>query len=420
MNIHILFGITGDLSRKKVIPALKKLSDELMVQTGADQIFCIGAGRKPEPPQEFLSLPKSSYVQGDLFQKKLYQKIAKTVEKDIVAQYLHRGVKEITLTIYSSLPPDIHEPVIKNAMEYIITVLSKKIKTKYKKNLKVKIAIEKPLGTGLQSAKHLIQIFEGYKDIADFYYVDHYLAKDALIELESIGNTNPLVLESALTTTDIQEITVHLYEKIGIEGRGNFYDPVGALYDVGQNHLLQVLARTILLQMQIISASKSTVQEENRKEKIIALPSIATILNSLAVQGQIVFGQYKGYQDVEAVPKGSKTETFFHVSFSLVGSIAKKFPGLSSIKYTISAGKALSTSKSGIEIIAKKKKLHIDFAKGIHDAYFNVFKSIYEGNHMRFADADSILASWKIAERIKKLKTKSDLIVYTNTRDIIS
>lgn len=416
MNIHILFGITGDLSRKKVIPALRKLTDELLMQTGADQIFCVGAGRKPEPPQEFSNVPNSSYVQGDLLNKKLYQKIVETIEQNILSKFMHEGIKQVTFTIYSSLPPDIHESILKNSVQYIVTVLSRKIKTKYKKRVKVKIAIEKPLGTGLQSAKHLLQIFERYKNIADMYYVDHYLAKDALIQLEAIGGTNPLVLESALVDTNIKEISVHLYESFGIDGRANFYDPVGALYDVGQNHLLQVLARIILLQMQVILASKYTSQ----REKSVVLPSIATILNSLALQGKIIFGQYKGYQDIELVPKGSKTETFFHVSFALVGPILKKFPELDSIKYTISAGKALPTSASGIDIITKKKKLHIDFAKGVHDAYFNVFTSIYTGDYMRFADPESIVASWKIAERIKKLKTKSNLIVYTNTHDIFS
>ncbi len=418
MNIHILFGITGDLARKKVIPALKTLADTVCAQTGTQGLFFIGAGRKPVPPVEFSSLQQSTYIQGDLLQKKLFQSIKAVIEKDILPKHITKDVEVVTITVYSSLPPDVHESIVQSTIEHVIGPIKKHVAKRYKAELKTNIVIEKPLGTNVESAKHILDVFEKTKNNSmHFYYVDHYLAKDALIQLERVSEICPLLLASTFGSSELKEITAHLYETFGVEGRGSFYDPVGALYDVGQNHLLQVLARAIRIRIKVILAQKAQVGQVGDKTK--NLPSVATILASLAIQGKMVFGQYKGYLDVEYVKKDSKTETFFHVSFGVTGPLLKKYPELKDIKYTISSGKAVSVQKSGIDLIYKKQKNHIDFSRGNHDAYFNVFKAVYDHDTSVFADSESIVASWKVAERIKKLKTKADLVVYTHTRDII-
>lgn len=435
MNAFVLFGITGDLAKTKVIPALSRLS-------ASGNFVFIGAGRKPLPPIEFEILPNSTYVQGDIQSTDLHNKISKIIEEKIKGlseanESIIKGSTKfsatglhINLIMYSSLPPELHEIVAKRFSEShkkLIKTYAFNHTSKKKISIDAKILIEKPVGNSLNEAKKSITEFAEIKKTGfNVLYVDHYLTKEAILGLETMSVLNPELLVKILPSKAIKEIKVVLYEKEGIRDRGAFYDKIGALYDVGQNHLLQTLVNMIVF------------IEGNPKVKKMA------ILKRLQIYGSPVFWQYHGYTHEKNVDPNSMTETFFSASFKLKGAKAEKSEkfgetdgtldadkNLDTI-FTISSGKALELNKSGIEVHFHNNfnnssqnldQIFIDIKKSKRDAYEIMFETALSNDHTlhtsRFAKEDEIIECWKIVERLKKLKTKVNLVVYKKLHDIM-
>lgn len=401
MNIFVLFGITGDLAKNRVIPALKKVS------LGGDFVF-IGAGRKPEPIPEFLTLPNSTYLAGDLGETKLYKKISILIEKVIKAKIKQNKSGQrspINITFYSSLPPNLHVQVAQNFSQSLLNI-NKFIKS-IKTEVRIKFLIEKPIGNSLEEAKLAISKFSNIeKSGFEVLFVDHYLAKETLLNLEQLYLSNPKLLESLLLSDGIREIKVVIYEKEGIKDRGMFYDKVGALYDVGQNHLLQILSIFGV----ILNSAK------------ISHKSKLAVLKNLQIYGSPVFWQYNGYTKEKNIPIDSTTETFFSASFRLKSN-------KNNILFSMASGKALDMDKSGVEVHFHdnnktnhiKPSLFIDLKNSTRDAYEIIFEGIAKENINipMFANEEEVIESWKIVERLKKLKTKANLVVYKKLHDIL-
>lgn len=416
MNIFVLFGITGDLARKRIIPALINLYESSAVKGGT---FHIGVGRKPEPISEFKSLPNSLYIQGDLDKEITFKKITAQIEKVLKLDNKKSSKlsesEAINIIFYSALPPNLHLGVA----NYIAKIVFSNIRqSKNKRNFNFKILIEKPIGNNLEQAKEIIDGINNLesKDLK-INYVDHYLAKEALIDLQKLFYIQPSLLFKVLDPQKIKEIKAVIYDSKNIAGRGIFYDKVGALNDVGQNHLLQILS-TIAGMVQVYSQNISAKHAKNPINKI-------AILKNLQIDGDPVFWQYKGYIKEKDVDPNSKTETYFSAKFRLKNSKFK-------ISYIISAGKALDMDKSGIEIHYNDNSpsIFIDFKVEEKDAYEILFEkallketessnSPKKTNINFFANKDEIIESWKIVERLKKLKTKANLVVYKKLHDII-
>ncbi len=419
MNIFILFGITGDLAKKKVIPALVKLNEEQETKSGTAESFFIGVGRKPLPPEEFAMFKAGTYVSGDLHSSPLYRKILAQIKKQISAS---KRLVRLNLVMYSALPPDMHVKIADFFRKEIGTPLSVQIEKKTKSLLRAKkqgitlnmrLVIEKPIGSSLKDAESIFAKFQKFPPIYDFYFVDHYLAKQPLVYLERLAMSNPRLFCKNLGSHHLRELKVVLYEQLGVAGRGAFYDSVGALFDVGQNHLLQVMSTCLLLRHKIMCAEGDPKQQKLRINKAI-------ILDKLRLCGQPQFGQYAGYATTPNIAPQSATETFFNISFKAPDKDARSIHALKDVVCTITSGKALPVSRSGIELwYGNGKSDFIDLSKGSKDAYQMLFEAVLEGDKSLFAEREEIVAAWKIAERAKKLKTKTGLIVYRKPRDIL-
>ncbi len=393
MNIFVLFGITGDLAKNRVIPALKKVS------MSGDFVF-IGAGRKPTPIDEFKTLPNNTYISGDLSDQKIYKKIADQVEK--VIKKHKSGLGPINLILYSSLPPSLHTIVAENFSQNI-----KKVAGKYLKR-PIQVLVEKPIGNSLEDAKKAINDFSRLESRGfEVKFVDHYLAKESLINIEQLFASNPKVLEALLPAQEIREIKAVIYEKEGIKDRGVFYDKIGALYDVGQNHLLQILS--------VFGVILNSGAKISHKSKL-------SFLKNLQIQGSPVFWQYKGYTEEKNIPKDSTTETFFSATFKLKNQ-------KHNILYSMASGKALDMDKSGVEVHFhdNKPSIFIDLKNSSKDAYEIIFENSIKSDAgatpslsiPMFATEEEVIESWKIVERLKKLKTKANLVVYKKLHDIL-
>ncbi len=411
MKAVILFGITGDLARKRIIPALSAIQTSTAGIDAYIPVFAIA--RKEVPPVEFGTLKNAYYISGELDHDKTYLKLAKQIQVVFKEQYKNTGTKNkrLDVFIYSSLPPHMHSAV----MAYFNTFVADKLGKKFKDNFSFTFLVEKPIGNDLKSAEAEFKKIESIIPIEKIKFIDHYLAKDTLIHLRKACLANPFLFRETLGSSDLQSIELLMLETIDVATRGAFYDKVGALFDVGQNHLLQMLAEIMKLRIAVTQTAHGI---DSSKVKI----SKSDIIKNLVLDGLPIYGQYAGYNDIVGVDKNSKTETFFDVRAGLSIVFAKKIGVAGNIKFKLSSGKKLGTKKSGIVLTFKnKKEIFIDMEPAVKDAYQNIFESVLlnlVGDEL-FTNKEEILASWKFVSRAKKLKTNSDLIVYTSLRDIM-
>lgn len=383
MNIFILFGITGDLAKKKVIPALLELERESGLSTG-EQI-ALGIGRKKLPPDEFLSLKKRKYITGEVDTNSTYKKIKKELYSIV-----RKGQSDsINLIVYSSLPPHLHIVV---ATLFEKWAIDRKLNKKF--NVHLRFLFEKPIGTDLLSATSDIAKLKKLYDSTQLYFVDHYLFKESLTTMRKVLELHPNLFASSLGSSDISSMESVIYEDVAVNGRGVFYDAVGALNDIGQNHILQMLAEGIQI--------REKAQGMKSKTK-------AQIISSLKIVNNPIFGQYKNYLQVDGVRDKSQTETFFRVEAMY-----------KDLKCIISGGKALGIKKTGLLFRNQKHgtEIFLDMSIGKKDAYVSMFMEAIKGNQLAFANEEEIIAGWRFVKRAKQIKTKKN-IVYNNLHDII-
>lgn len=425
MNKVVLFGITGDLAKQKLIPALFKLYSNGLLPK--DSRF-FGFGRKAFSRSEFglfidECLQKKNgrggdilidpaeiadffenfeYIQSELDDDKGYKELAGKIDEE----------KDKAL-FFLSLPPQfqatVSEKLIKN------NVLGRKFAGTRK------IALEKPFGYDSRSAVELQNLLSLYLDESQILRVDHYAAKQALIDLETAAYSG--IFDGMLGKENVKSIEITFNEEIDVSNRGLFYDSVGALNDVLQNHVLHILGTVLVLP--VISAH--VISGKGKSVPSLTISKIrGEMLKGLKLLAnpKPVLGQYKGYRDSVGVKKDSQTETFFDVRAELGHNIWK------GTKVRLTGGKALKKSEVSValELKRSKKKIkilvnnstssgHVASVKldaheriflealnvcGIGDSSKNICNTTDESAH--FISFDQSMAGWRFVEKIKKIK----------------
>jgi glucose-6-phosphate 1-dehydrogenase len=433
MNIFILFGITGNLAKNKVIPALVELEKKNIKSAGKQ--LCIGIGRKPSPPTEFGDIQSRLYVSGALDSVSTYKRIKKIVYDTAKAMKTAKGPTPINLIAYSSLPPHMHVGVARLFRKYAI---DEKLNAKF--HIQLRFLFEKPIGTDLASAtKDIASLHSIFGSAAEhrLYFVDHYLFKERLCALGDCIKAEPELFADSIGSSGIGSVEAVLYESEDVADRAVFYDAVGALNDVGQNHMLQLLVEGIRMR-EIVLMEKNADKDRGGDEKIKngkitkirqnKLPTKAQMMQSLKIIGNPLFGQYKGYAEIPSIRHGSKTETFFRVEAMYDYDAGKDIGGFhgksndksnARLKCAISSGKKLGISKSGLIFKDEKhgRELFIDMSNGTKDAYLTMFEKAVEGDREAFAQEAEILAGWKFVKRAKQIRTKK-LTIYEKLEDL--
>jgi glucose-6-phosphate 1-dehydrogenase len=288
-DLLVIFGITGDLARKMTFQALYRLehrgllqcpivgvaSDDISVEELVNRArkAIEGAGEKVDDKVFDRFAGRLSYLHGDVTDSALYKALKKQI-----------GSKHRCL-FYLEMPPSLFAPIVENLAKAELLNGSR-------------VAVEKPFGHDLTSANELNTRLRAVLDEDQVFRVDHFLGKEPVVELEYLRFGN-LALVELWDRHVISEIQITMAENFGVDDRGKFYDRVGALRDVVQNHLLQVLAGVTMEPPVGLTAD----DHNDRKADVFrAMPAVDP--------DRCVRGQYRGYTDIDGVAKGSTTETF--------------------------------------------------------------------------------------------------------------
>ena len=315
----VIFGATGDLTRRKLLPALYRLAQQRLVPS---EFAILGTARQPHSEEEFRELMKAAvaefgpddsldesewlsfakrifYVAGEFSDAELYQKL-KTKLEAIDSEFDTRGNR----IFYLATAPDFFGVIANN---WATPKLAKPAKGSW-----TRIIVEKPFGHDLESARALNKTLAAVFDESQIYRIDHYLGKETVQNLLVFRFANS-IFEPLWNRQYIDHIQITNAETIGVEGRGGYYEKAGALRDMIQNHVFQV---TSLIAMEPpASLSANGVRDEKIKAMQSVRPLSRILSNEFVVRGQygpgtVLGDTVPGYREEPGVDPNSSTETF--------------------------------------------------------------------------------------------------------------
>jgi len=346
-TIITIFGATGDLAYKKLLPALINLDINGLLP---DRCIIVGFSRKAYSDEDYQSFVQTAiedhdaeysddaiaqfcqrvrYVQGEFDNMDDYRSLEAYLRK-----FEDEWGQCINKLLYLAVPPRFYETIFEHIGE---TDLPNECSgaTGFSR-----LIVEKPFGSDLETAQKLDETLSNVFREEQIFRIDHYLGKDAVQNLLTFRFTN-ILFENSWNAENIESVHIRMFEKIGVRDRGDFYDTVGALRDVGQNHLLQILALTA---MESPGVLKADALREKREE---LLRSVRTYEDPSDIEQFTVRGQYVGYRDIDGVANDSETETYFKLKAFVDNDRWRDVP------FILEAGKKLGEKNIDITVTFK-------------------------------------------------------------------
>ena len=363
----VIFGITGDLAGRKLLPALSSI-----VETGNyDDLSILGVSRrKVDVPVLLRDHPtlvdRTKVFTMDLVHLPDYSKLRQLLEKDDADEVL----------FYLSVPPGAAATIVDFMGQAGLT------------SDRYRVLFEKPFGYDYESAKEFIKRTGRYYKESQLYRIDHYMAKEIaaeIIRMRRIATGRQHHWDASI----VKEVRVVASEAIGVEGRATFYEQTGALRDFIQGHLMQMLSLVLVRE-----PGSAPLQQERLEALQLVNP---------ADPAKAVRGQYKGYQEEVGNP-GSTTETFAMVELESVDAAWAGVP------LRLISGKALSEKRSYVEIkykdgtsdVFEEGKVKVSAGERHLDAYERVLLSAIAGDKDIFTTGDEVLQSWEILAPVQE------------------
>jgi glucose-6-phosphate 1-dehydrogenase len=357
----VVFGITGDLARKKLLPAIYDLANRGLLPTN---FALLGFARRDWGADDFAELSRKAarehartpwreevweqlassvrFIQGSFDDDNAFDELADTLG-ELEGSHGIGG----NAAFYLSIPPAMFPTVLKQMQR---TGMAESTPDRWRR-----VVVEKPFGTDLASSRELNELVDSVFSAEDVFRIDHYLGKETVQNLMALRFANEL-FEPVWNGHHVDSVQITMAEDVGIGGRAGFYEKTGAARDVLQNHLLQLLALTAMEEPVEFSA------EEIRTEKLKVLRAISLPedMRTFAVRGQYEQGWLAGqraigYRQEDGVDAGSTTETYAAVR---LGVETRRWAG---VPFYLRTGKRLPRRVTEIALVFKRAP-HLPFA----------------------------------------------------------
>jgi glucose-6-phosphate 1-dehydrogenase len=346
-TVLVVFGATGDLMARKVVPSLfhlrskgllpryfrvvgfgrREWGDEQLREHIREILAERAAHASEQDVQEFLDL--FCYQRGEFPELASYEATAELIGR-ITDEW---GVCANRL-FYLAVPPEHYETIFRNLSDGGLTRDCDETAGW------TRVLVEKPFGGDQETARALDTLLGSLFREEQVYRIDHYLAKEMLQGIMNFRFTNNL-FEAEWGREAIERIDITLLESIGAEKRGAFYDAVGALRDVGQNHLLQMLA-LIAMEQPVSNAA-----DDIRDARAALIESLKPLTPG-EIAGQTFRAQHEGFRDIAGVSVDSQTETYFKLLTRLHG------PRWAGVPVTMESGKRMGPACKRIVVTLRK------------------------------------------------------------------
>jgi glucose-6-phosphate 1-dehydrogenase len=356
----VLFGVTGDLARKKLMPAIYDLANRGLLPPG---FSLVGFARRDWADQDFGQIVHDSVRDHARtpFREDVWKSLAEgirfvpgTFDDDAAFDTLAATVHELeqargtggNLAFYLSIPPGFFAQVCQQLDR---SGLAHSDGRSWRR-----VVIEKPFGHDLASARELNAIVESVFPADSVFRIDHYLGKETVQNLLALRFANQL-FEPVWNANYVDHVQITMAEDVGIGGRAGYYDGIGAARDVIQNHLLQLLALTAMEEP--VSFDAGSLRAE--KEKVLSAVVVPAKIGEGTARGQYAAGWQggelvPGYLEEEGVRTGSTTETYAAVRLEVA---TRRWAG---VPFYLRTGKRLGKRVTEIAVVFKKAP-HLPF-----------------------------------------------------------
>ncbi|HEX2315478.1 MAG TPA: glucose-6-phosphate dehydrogenase [Thermomonospora sp.] len=360
-SVLVLFGVTGDLSRKKLLPAIYDLANRGLLPPG---FSLVGFARREWEHQDFRQVAYEAVKEHARtpFREDVWTHLAEGMHF-VPGEFgdpgafdaLAMAVKELDATrgtggnyaFYLSIPPKFFPQVVEQLQR---SGLAQRTPGSWRR-----VVIEKPFGHDLKSARELNSTVHRVFPEESIFRIDHYLGKETVQNILAMRFANTMY-EPIWNRSYVDHVQITMAEDIGIGGRAGYYDGIGAARDVIQNHLLQLLALTAMEEPTSFSAE--AVRAE--KAKVLSSVKLPADLGVATARGQYAAGwqggdKVLGYLEEEGIPADSRTETYAAIKLEIE---SRRWAG---VPFYLRTGKRLSRRVTEVAMIFQRAP-HLPFS----------------------------------------------------------